>query len=108
MSDKAGAMNHHLADRTRRNLTGRVRRNLFPPGATLAQSLKGIAGFVVGWGTVIGLLIWGGYHQGYLRGPVAGVVLGGILFGLAILYSPDWRQPVGPPGPHGRQGPYPN
>jgi hypothetical protein len=101
-------MDHHLAKRTGRSLIRRGRRNLFPPGATFAQSLQGIAAFVLGWGTLIGLLIWGGYHQGYLRGPTAGIVLAGILFGLAILYSPDLRQPVGPPGPRGRQGPYPN
>jgi hypothetical protein len=78
-----------------RYLGRRLMRRIFLPGDSLVDSLKRTAVFVVGWGTVIGLLAWGTYRQGILHGVGQGIAFCAVLFGLAVLKAPDFMSPGG-------------
>jgi len=73
-------------------------RRIFLPGDSLADSVKRVRGFVLGWGTLIGLLTWGGYRRGILHGVGDGVTFCLALFLLAVLAAPGFTRPGGPQG----------
>jgi hypothetical protein len=73
-----------------RNLSLRLRRRVFLPGDSLADAVKRTAFFVIGWGSLIGILAWGAYAQGVLHGPGEGIAFCGLLFALAVLKAPDF------------------
>jgi hypothetical protein len=81
-----------------RSLTRRVKRRIFLPGESFADGVKGLCGFVLGWGTLIGLLTWGAYRQGFLHGIGDGVTFCAVLFALAVFFAPDYRRSGGPQG----------
>jgi hypothetical protein len=82
-----------------RYLGRRLRRRVFFPGDSLADSVKRTALFVIGWGTLIALLAWGAYRQGLLHGVGDGIAFSAVLFGLAVFKAPDYTRPGGPQGP---------
>jgi hypothetical protein len=75
-----------------------VKRRIFLPGDSLADGVKRVCGFVLGWGTLIGLLAWGAYRKGFLHGVGDGVTFCAVLFLLAFLAAPDYMRPGGPQG----------
>jgi hypothetical protein len=75
-----------------RSLGRRLMRRVFFPGDSLADAVKRTALFVIGWGTLIGLLAWGAYRQGILHGVGDGIVFCGVFFGLAVLKAPDFMR----------------
>jgi hypothetical protein len=87
-----------LARRVVRNLGHRLRRRVFLPGDSPADAAKRASAFVLGWGTLIGLLAWGGYRQGLLHGVGDGITFCAALFLLAVLVAPDYVRPGGPQG----------
>jgi hypothetical protein len=98
-SDRAlGQPPARLTKRILLSLSRRARRRVFLPGNSLADGLRRAGVFVVGWGTVIGLLAWGAYRQGVLHGVGDGITICAALFLLAVYAAPDYM------GPGGRQG----
>ncbi len=81
-----------------RSMTRRVKRRIFLPGDSLADGLKRVCGFVLGWGTLIALLTWGAYRGGYLHGVGDGVTFCAALFLLAVFAAPDYMRPGGTQG----------
>lgn len=92
------AQRRSLPRRLTHYLGRRLMRRVFLPGDSLADALKRAAVFVVGWGTFIGLLAWGGYRQGFLHGIGEGITFCVILFVLAVLKAPDFMRPGGSQG----------
>jgi hypothetical protein len=84
--------------RMMRSLTRQVKRRIFLPGDTLAQAMKRAIGFILGWGTLIGLLAWGAYQQGILHGIGDGITFCAVFFLLAFLAAPGYMRPGGPRG----------
>jgi hypothetical protein len=80
-----------------------IRRKVIFPGDTRATSLKRLLVITVGWGAVLGLFIWSGYHQGRLHGVGDGIILGAILTAVAMLLG--WKL-IRPPGPNDRRDTY--
>jgi len=70
-------------------------------GDTPAVVVTRITVFVVGWGALLGLLLWSGYHQGRLHG-IDGVGVGLVLTVLAVGVA----RRVVRPGVDGRQDPF--
>jgi hypothetical protein len=68
------------------------------PGDTLRSSRKRVAVFMVGWGAVLALLLWGGYHTGRLHGVRDGIIFGLILTAVAVYFG---RDSITPPRPDG-------
>jgi hypothetical protein len=78
-----------------------VKRRIFLPGDSLADGLKRTCAFVLGWGTLIGLLAWGAYRQDILHGVGDGISFCAVLLllaVLAVLAAPDYTRPGGPQG----------
>ena len=73
------------ATKVKRGVGRRLKRLFVLPGDTLATSARRIVAFVVGWGALLGLILWGGYHQGRLHGVRVGLILGAVFTILAIL-----------------------
>ena len=95
------ALGHPPISRTKRvmlSLTRRVKRRIFLPGDSFARSVLRVCGFVLGWGTLIGLLTWGAYRRGILHGVGDGITFCAVLFLLAVLLAPDYMRPGGPQG----------
>jgi hypothetical protein len=84
-----------LTERIMFGLTRRARRRIFLPGDSLADGVKRATVFVIGWGTVIGLLAWGAYRQGFLHGVGDGITFCAVLFLLAVFSAPDYMGPTG-------------
>jgi len=95
---RAWALGQPPSSRTKRlmrNLTRRMKRRVFLPGDSLADGVKRMATVVLGWGTVIGLLAWGAYRQGFLHGVGDGVTFCAVLFSLAFIAAPGFMGPAG-------------
>jgi hypothetical protein len=75
-----------------------MKRRIFLPGDSLADGVKRVCKFVLGWGTVIGLLTLAAYREGFLHGVGDGVTFCAVLFLLAFIATPGFM------GPAGRQG----
>lgn len=84
-----------LTKRFMLHLARRARRRIFLPGDSLADGVKRATVFVIGWGTVIGLLAWGAYRQGFLHGVGDGITFCAVLFLLAVASAPDYTGPTG-------------
>jgi hypothetical protein len=81
-----------------RSLTRQVKRRIFLPGDTGAQAMKRAIGFVLGWGTLIGLLLWAAYQQGILHGIGDGITFCAVCFLLAFLAAPGYMRSAGQQG----------
>ena len=90
-----GQARPRLPTRFMHALVKRVKRRVVFPGDAPIDVAKRVATFVLGWGAVIALLTWGGYSQGILHGLGDGVWFCVVLFGLALVFSPDYSQPGG-------------
>jgi hypothetical protein len=87
-----------LAKRVMRSLTKRLTRRIFLPGDSLGDAVKRVSAFVLGWGSFIALLTWGGYRQGYLHGVGDGFAFFGVLFVLGVIVAPGFIRSGGPQG----------
>jgi hypothetical protein len=81
-----------------RSLARQMKRRIALAGDTRPQTVKRIIGFVLGWGTLIGLVTWGAYQQGILHGIGDGITFCAVLFLLAFLAAPGYMRPGGPQG----------
>lgn len=86
-----------LTKRLMHYLTDRIKRRILLPGDSLADAVKRVTTFVLGWGTLITLLTLAGYHQGYLHGVGDGIVFCAFFFLLAVIWAPDYSSPRGSP-----------
>jgi hypothetical protein len=82
------------ATKVKRSITRRLKRTVILPGDTVATSAKRITAFVVGWGAFLALILWGGYHQGWLHGVGDGFILGAVFTVVAVLLGRNAITPV--------------